>query len=147
MTTTFSTCHVCQIPVNQCVTESQNNFTNINVENITERDTNSPNRLQPGFRRSRPGLHGPWSMEAWVILERSQICIPDSDSCKEQFSRSKLEALRKNPCFCPKPGKQNLVSFLNCRSNNRLINWFLVLYSLIRYRLSSAFVTYSYFIY
>ena len=66
MTATFSTCHVCQIPVNQCVTESQNDFTNINGENITERDTSSPTRLQPGFRRYRLGLHGPW-----VILERS----------------------------------------------------------------------------
>ena len=117
MTATFSTCHVCQIPVNQCVTESQNDFTNINGDNITERGTNSSNRLMPGSRRSRPGLHGPW-----LIFERWQICIPDSDSCKEQFSRSKLEALRKNPCFCPKPGKQNLVSLLNYRSNYRLIN-------------------------
>ena len=56
MTATFSTCHVCQIPVNQCVTESQNDFTNINVENITERDTNSPTRLQIGPDLASGGL-------------------------------------------------------------------------------------------
>ena len=56
MTATFSTCHVCQIPVNQCVTESQNDFTNINVENITERDTNSPTRLQIGSDLASDGL-------------------------------------------------------------------------------------------
>ena len=61
MTATFSTCHVCQIPVNQCVSESQNDFTNINDENITERDNDSPNRLQtvltrPSWTVVNPGL-------------------------------------------------------------------------------------------
>ena len=52
MTATFSTCHVCQIPVTQCVSVSQNDFTNINDENITERD---PTRLQTSTDRGRLG--------------------------------------------------------------------------------------------
>ena len=46
----------------------------------------------------------------------SQFVSWNLDICKEKFSRSKLESLRKNPCFCPKPGKQNLVSLPNSQS-------------------------------
>ena len=105
-TQTFSTCHVCQIPVNQCVSESQNDYSNINVENITDSDTDSRTRI----------LFQGANLCSTQILNRAILNIFVSwilDNCKEQFSRSKLDALRKNPCFCPKPGKQNLVRFLN----------------------------------
>ena len=34
---------MCQIPVTECVSESQNDFSNLNAENITDRDTNISN--------------------------------------------------------------------------------------------------------